>query len=214
MKRQAWIAGASGLVGQALVQQLLVHPAYEQVTAWGRRPLQGADPGLIEVRWPQPQEAVPLLARRVDDGFCCLGTTLEKAGSRAAFTAVDLDLVVDFAHLCHAHGARRFVVISAVGAAADSLSFYARTKGRMEAALARVGFDALHIVRPSLLLGARAESRWAEDLGQKIAPLIAPLLSGRLARFRPVRAQDVAQAMLEVAQRQDRGVEVHHLPLQ
>lgn len=213
MKRSALVAGATGLVGKQLLQRLLEDPAYDEIRVLVRKPLSLRHPRLhtVVVDFSDLAAAGEMLA--VQDVFCCLGTTLKIAGSRAAFEDVDYRMVVDLARLTHAAGAQQFVVISAVGASSHALAFYSRVKGRMEQAVAAIGFDAVHVVRPSLLLGARGDKRAGEDFAQRMAPRMSWAFSGPLARYRPVAADDVAEAMLGLALGGQRGVHIHHLPL-
>jgi uncharacterized protein YbjT (DUF2867 family) len=139
---------------------------------------------------------------------------LKKAGSRAAFEKVDYQMVVDLARASHAAGARQFMVVSAAGTAEHSPSFYSRVKAHMEHDVSAVGFDAVHIVRPALLIGAREERRPAEHISQMLMPLFNPLLVGSLKKYRSVRGEDVADALLQLARRETRGVHIHHLPLE
>lgn len=216
MKRIALVAGATGLVGHRVVARLLCDPAYTQIHVLARRPLaienarlttwitDFADPAALQVAGD---------ALAADDIYCCLGTTLKRAGSRAAFADVDERMVVDLARATQAAGARQFLVVSAVGASEHALAFYSRVKGRMEKAVAALDFAAVHIFRPSLLLGERSEHRAGEALAQRLAPLAAKLTRGPLRRYQPVTADDVAEAMLRIALRGDSGVQIHHLPL-
>lgn len=213
MTRTALVAGPTGLVGQKLLQRLLLDPAYTEVRALSRRALAQSHARLRVIQTDYYNLAALGEALKVDDVFCCLGTTLRTAGSRAAFEDVDLRMVVELARASRAAGARHFLVVSAVGASERSAAFYSRVKGRMEAAVSALDFEAVHIVRPSLLLGARAESRPGEALAQKVMPALAPLLRGPLEKYRAVEAADVAEALLRLALRGDRGVHVHHLPL-
>ncbi|WP_028081023.1 NAD-dependent epimerase/dehydratase family protein [Solimonas soli] len=213
MSRSALVAGATGLVGQRVVERLLRDPAYARVCVVARRPLPIAHPQLTTLISDFADLAAlgPRLA--ADDVFCCLGTTLRRAGSRAAFADVDCRMVVDLARAARAAGAHQFLVISSVGASARALSFYLRVKGRMEAEIAGLGFAAVQILRPSLLLGERGEHRPGEAFAQRGAPLLERIARGPLQRYRPVSADAVAEAMLRLALRGERGVQVHHLPL-
>ena len=213
MERSALVAGATGLVGCQVVRRLLDDPAYARVCVISRRPLELAHPRLTTIISDLADPAALGSALSVDDVFCCLGTTLRKAGSRAAFADVDERMVVALARAARAAGAQQFLVISAVGASEHAMAFYSRVKGRMEAAVSALGFAAVHILRPSLLLGERSELRRGEALAQRAAPLLAKLTRGPLQRYRPVTADEVAEAMLRIALRGERGVHVHHLPL-
>lgn len=213
MARTAIIAGHTGLVGRLLLDLLLRDERYEAVKAVGRRAPPQAHPRL-EVIETELGDLGRLAARlAADDAYCCLGTTLRAAGSRAAFERVDYHMVVDYARAARAAGATRFFLVSALSADARSPIFYSRVKGRTEQALREVGFQALHILRPSLLLGPRGEQRPVENLAQRVAPMLNRLLPGPLAKYRAVRAEEVAAAMLRLSARGDRGVHVHTLPL-
>lgn len=211
--RTAVVAGATGAVGQALLDRLLADARYGRVTVLTRQPLGREHPKLVVL----PLDSlgpVGLGAKlAADDAFCCLGTTLKKAGSRAAFERVDYHLVLDFARAARAQGAQQFLVVSSVGASLKAKSFYLRVKARMEQAVQELDYPTVHILRPSLLIAARRESRPGEWLAQKLAPLVDPLLQGQLAIFRPVRCEQVAESMVTLALRKLDGAHTHHLPL-
>ncbi len=204
--RTALIAGATGLTGGHLLSALLEHSPYGKVHALVRKAALPPHPKLDELIVDFAH--LPRLPR-VDDAFCCLGTTIRKAGSQAAFRLVDFDYVVNFAKAARAARARRFLVISAIGADAKSTVFYSRVKGETEAALRKIGFDALHLFQPSLLIGDRRESRVGERVGIAAFSLAAPLMLGPLRKYRPVDASVVAAAMLKAAQSDVTGVVVH-----
>lgn len=215
MTRTAVVAGHTGLVGRHLLDQLLQDARYARVIVVGRRAPERKDPRLQVVTTEMGELSSVGERLAADDAFCCLGTTLKAAGSKAAFERVDFHMVVDFARATHAAGARRCFVVSSLSADARSPIYYSRVKGRAEQALGEVGFDALHIVRPSLLLGERSERRPGEALAQRIAPLIGPLMRGALAKYRPIDARDVAQSLVTLSRRgeDERGTFVHTLPL-
>lgn len=211
--RTALVAGATGAVGSALLALLLADARYGTVKVLLRKPLEHSHPKLIALTLPEAGPAALGHAIAADDVFCCLGTTQKKAGSKAAFERVDYHLVLDVARAARSSGAQQFLVVSSVGASLKAGSFYLRVKARMEEAVLELGFAATHILRPSLLIAARTESRPGEWLGQKLAPLINPLLHGGLAKYRSISAEDVASAMLTLALRGLPGGQVHHLPL-
>lgn len=213
MSRTALLAGATGLVGSRLLPRLLDDPRYAAVRVLTRRPLGVTHPRLHVIHTDYADLPALSDALGADDVYCCLGTTQKAAGSKAAFEAVDLSLVAGLAQGARRAGAKRFLVISAVGAGRQSPSFYSRVKARMEQAVSALDYEAVHILRPSLLLGERAEHRPAEALGQKLAPLLSPLLRGPLAPYRPVTADEVAQALRRLAFSDQRGVHIHTLPL-
>lgn len=192
----AWIAGASGLVGAELLQQLLAAPEYDQVVALGRRPLDLAHPKLQALTADFAALDKATGDRRCDDAFCCLGTTIRAAGSREAFRAVDHAAVLAFAWAAQRAGAKRFFVVTALGADPESRVFYNRVKGETEAALEVLDFSTLAIFRPSLLLGRRARTRLGERLLGVLLWVAEPMLAGRLRKYRAIEAVVVARAMI------------------
>jgi uncharacterized protein YbjT (DUF2867 family) len=191
--RTALLVGATGLTGAALLPLLVASPRYARVHVLSRRPLAKSDarlePHVVDFDALDAAGAFP----RVDDVYCCLGTTIRVAGSQAAFRKVDFDYVVDVARRAREAGATRFAVVSAMGASRQSLVFYSRVKGEMEAAVAALGFESVTIVRPSFLDGQRAEKRPGEGLALALARVFEPLI---LKRYRAVPAVAVARAML------------------
>lgn len=188
----ALLAGASGLVGRAIARQW---PGPAPLLRLVRRAGSGGG---------GPERVVDFAALpplpAADLAFCALGTTIQVAGSQAAFRAVDFDAVLAFARAARAAGVRRFAAVSALGANPRSSNFYSRVKGEAEAALAALGFETLILARPSLLVGDRAALgqplRRGEIIGHR---LTAPL--GRLlpAAWRPIEAEVVARALLRAA---------------
>ncbi len=203
--RTALVAGASGLVGGFLLDALLEDSGYREVHSLGRRPLDKQHPKLVQhtVDFARlGDEALP----PAQDAFCCLGTTLKKAGSQEAFRAVDHDAVLAFASASKKAGVQRFLVVTALGSNARSRVFYNRVKGEAEEALKALGFESLVILQPSLLLGERAESRPGERAAIVASRVLAPLL--RPLASRPIEARTVARAMLALARDTPKGVRV------
>lgn len=192
----ALIAGASGLVGRELLTQLLAAAEYDRVIALGRRPLDLTHPKLVQVTADFAALEKVTADLRCDDAFCGLGTTIKAAGSREAFRAVDHAAVLALAWAARRNGARRFFLVSSLGADAGSRVFYTRVKGETEEALQVLGFETLAIFQPSLLLGRRAQSRAGEKFMSAVLWLAEPLLFGRLRKYRPIEAGVVARAML------------------
>lgn len=199
--RYAVVAGASGLVGGHLVEELLRAPEYARVTALVRRrlPLEHARLRQVVVDFARLDSAGPALA--ADDAYCALGTTRAKAGSDDAFRRVDFDAVEEFARLTQLSGASQFLLVSSSGANASSRFLYPRVKGEAEEAVSRLPFAGVHVFRPSLLLGARAERRPLERLAQAALTPLLPLMGGPLRRYRPIQAAVVARAMVRWALR-------------
>ena len=203
----ALLAGASGLTGGLALDGLLAAPDISRVIAVTRRPLGREHPRLAN-RIVQFERLESQLKGSVADvALCCLGTTRRKAGSQPRFRAVDVDAVLTFARAAKAANARRFVVMSSVGADPRARNFYLRTKGDMEEELEGVGFESLDILQPSMLLAWRAEMRPLELVPSALMPLIAPLLRGKYLPYRAIGARTVAAAMLGATRSGRRGVQ-------
>ncbi len=191
-KIAAAVAGATGLVGGLLLRRLLDDPEVASVIAPTRRPL-APHPKLVNpivsgAAWP----ALP----PIDEAYGCLGTTRKAAGSDEAFRAVDLELTRSFARAAKAAGARRFGLVSSLGADARSRFLYPKTKAEAEAAVSGLGFESVAIVRPFYLIGERAESRPGEKFGIAVFGMLAPIMIGPLHRLRPVRVETVAASLI------------------
>jgi uncharacterized protein YbjT (DUF2867 family) len=197
--RVALVAGASGMVGEALVRALLAGGDYARVVALTRRPLAFESPRLANriIRFETMEEQMRTVA--CEDAFCCLGTTRRAAGSALAFRAIDHDLVLRFARCAQDSGAKTLVAVSSVGAAQESHNLYLRVKGETELALDALRFRSLHLMQPSLLLGARSQWRTAEVLGGLLARVLNPLLLGRYDQWRAIKASTVGAAMRAAA---------------
>lgn len=195
----ALIAGGSGLVGGFLLRELLAAPEYDRVVAVARRRLDAEHPKLTQVTtdFATLRQLAPAL--RGDDAFCCLGTTIRRAGSREAFRAVDQGAVLAFAWAAQQGGAKRFFHVSSMGADAASRFFYTRVKGETDHALAVMGFETLGIFRPSLLRGPRTEFRLGERLSAVGLAISEPFLVGRWRKFRAIHAEVVARAMVRAS---------------
>jgi uncharacterized protein YbjT (DUF2867 family) len=206
--RQAWIAGATGLVGNILSEKLTSLHVYEEVKKLVRRPT-GGEPGRADgVDVVVNYDQLTLTAESGADFFCCLGSTIKKAGSQQAFRLVDEKYVVRFAEEAKKSGARCLVVISAVGADPRSSVFYNRVKGQMEDGVRRVGLRSVYILRPSLLLGERKEKRFAERVAISIAPLMNAVMGGPLKKYRPIQASRVAELAIQCAAQGEAGFHV------
>ena len=192
--RRVAVAGASGLVGRCLLEQLCADPGVAVVHALVRRPLPVTHPKLQE--HVVDFTALPALPP-VDEVYLALGTTIKIAGSQEAFRAVDLHANLAVARAAQAAGARRAGLVSAMGAAAHSNLFYSRVKGELEEALAALQFDTLVIAQPSMLRGDRAALgqpvRPAEQWAARMGKLLGPILSRRV---RGIDAVDVAAALV------------------
>ena len=217
--RAAVLLGASGLTGGYCLRGLVATSEYSsreysRVILLLRKQL---SLGEIETPASKVEQSVMNLGEMksgnfagVNDVFCTLGTTIAKAGSQAAFRAVDYELPMRAARAAKEAGIEQFLLVSSVGADPGSSNFYLRTKGELERDLAALKFPALHIFRPGLLLGQRQEFRLSEAFAQRIGPLLNPVMLGPLRKYRSVRAKTVGEAMVAAALRGGSGIFTYH----
>lgn len=199
-KKKALLVGASGLVGNELLHILLEGPEYDKVTIFTRK--------LINIEHPKLHQQIVDFDNlpnyknqfQVHDVYCCLGTTIKKAGSQDAFRRVDFEYPLTLAKLSKEMGIDRFLIITAMGSSSSSNIFYNRVKGEVEDAIKEVGLPSLHIFRPSLLLGHRQEFRLGEKFASLLSPLYSLLMVGPMAKYKPIQARDVALAMYRKGQ--------------
>jgi uncharacterized protein YbjT (DUF2867 family) len=208
--RRVLLAGATGLVGNCVMEGAREQP-WLRLVALSRREapmprgvrmeMMLADPA----GWP---EAVAAIAPEA--AICALGTTLRRAGSEEAFRAVDYDLVLMLARACPEAGVQNFVLVSSAGANPLSTTFYLRVKGEIEAAVSKLKFRRLDILRPGLLRGSRGDDRRPlERLGIIASPVTDLFLSGPKAGFRSISAHTVAAAATQCAREKAQGRFVH-----
>ncbi len=196
--KTALILGATGLIGNLLAHRLVDSPIYSSVKVFVRKSLSWQHPRLQEVQFDFDYPNG--LLTQADDIFCCLGTTMKKAGSKEAFQKVDYQYPIDIARLSLANGSQQFAIVTSMGADTESSFFYNRVKGEVERDLAALNFPTLLIFRPSLLLGNRAssgENRLGERIAEGAMRLFSPLIP---AKYKAVEAAKVADAMLTTTQ--------------
>lgn len=206
--KSALLVGATGLVGHYLLELLLKESSYDTIIVLARKPISLSHHKLQQhiIDFNQLNRYSGLI--KAHDVFCCLGTTINTAGSQEAFRAVDFTYVVQAAALASNNGAGQFLVVSSVGANPNSTVFYTRVKGELEEALSKLPFRALHIFRPSFLFGERKEFRFAELVGSFLLRPLSFMMMGSWRKYRPVHAQTVARAMLNAAGMNLNGINI------
>lgn len=191
------ISGASGLVGNELLIQLLNKTEVEKVLVFSRNPLGFGHPKMQIVIIPFDQLHQIEVVEKIDVGFCALGTTLRKAGSKAKQQEIDRDYVIAFADFCKRSGAEKIGIVSSIGANAQSSNFYLRTKGEMEQGVTDLGIPHTVFIRPSFLVGPRKEFRLSEKIITFFSVLVNPFLFGKAKKYKSIHASTVARNLIE-----------------
>ena len=198
------MVGATGLVGGELLKLLLNEDYFETVRILIRRPFDLQDPKL-EKKIVDFNDADSLLVALdgSDAIFVAVGTTQKKVrGDKEAYRKVDYDVPVNIARYCKMVGCKTVVLVSAVGANSKSNNFYLKLKGEVEDEIHKTGIDSVHIMRPSMLLGARQEFRMAEKIINPLMKVFSVLVP---SKYKAIQASDVAKAMLVASKKKEKG---------
>jgi len=206
--KTAAIIGVTGLTGGYLYDLLKQDTSFDSIRLLVRRPMQRDDPRTeIKLVDFNDAESVMLAMDGSDVVFCTVGTTNKKVkGDKEAYRKVDFDIPVKVARYCKMIKCETFVLVSAVGANSQSSNFYLKLKGEAENAIKDAGLRSVQIMRPSLLLGDRKESRSGESIGKVVVKAISFLLP---SKYKPVHARDVAKAMIAAAKENKQGFFVY-----
>jgi uncharacterized protein YbjT (DUF2867 family) len=204
--KTALIAGATGLVGNQLLNLLLRESYYDKVIVLTRRAIDVSHPKAEIIITDFDQLEMHAQQLKADDVYCCLGTTIKQAKTKTAFEKADKDYPFALGKITRAGGARQFFLVSALGADRNSSIYYNRVKGEAEQLILGIGFESLHIFRPSLLLGDRKEKRAGEDAAKVVYKIFGLLIP---QKYKAIDAGKVARAMLAFAQRNEAGVHFH-----
>jgi len=205
MNRSALLLGASGLVGGECLKILLAEKSFDRVHAIVRRPLALDHPKLIQHVISFDDLESTSVVWSSDVVFCCLGTTIKKAGSQKAFRKVDHGYPLAAARGAASNNAQVFLLISALGANAGSPVFYNRVKGETERDLKELNLRHLIILRPSLILGDRKEPRAGEKIASAFMKSLAALMVGSFRRYRPIHARTIGRAMVKLSLKKGSG---------
>lgn len=206
---RATLIGATGLIGSQLLELLLTDDYFDSVRIIIRRPMELTHPKLEKKLVDfSDMEGFRLALEDNDVVFSCIGTTQKKVnGDKEAYRKIDYDITVDTARLCKLNGCETFIFVSSVGANSKSNNFYLKLKGEIEEAVNETGIKSIHVMRPSALLGNRKEFR----LGEKLASCLLPVLSFLMpAKYKPIKAVDVAKKMIAVSKKNKPGCFVYH----
>ncbi|MBN4083047.1 NAD(P)H-binding protein [bacterium AH-315-A23] len=199
MGKTAIILGASGLTGGLVLKKLLDDDRYETIKLFSRKSI-----GITNSKISENIGNLLELEKFKDDFtadevFCCIGTTAKKTTDKAAYKNIDYGIPAKAAKLAKENKIKTFIVVSALGANVKSNVFYNRTKGEMEKAILKQHIPNTFILQPSIIEGQRDEVRSFEKIGIKLFKLMKPILLGKLKKYRAIKAEYIAQAMIYLA---------------
>lgn len=199
MGKTAIILGATGLTGSILLKKLLNDNRYDAIKLFSRSKIEN-----------QPNKVIQIIGNILelenfkndflaDEVFCCIGTTAKKTPDKTLYKHIDYGIPVTAAKLSKENKIPTFIVVSAIGANVNSTVFYSKTKGEMENAVLLENIKKTHILQPSIIGGTRNETRIGEKIGLFVFRLLQPLFFGKLKKYKITEAEDIAQAMIYLA---------------
>lgn len=210
MAKTALIAGATGLVGRFLLDKLTYDDHYDKVVVIAREKPEQEHTKIEPLLIPNFDHLADFKEElKADDVFCCLGTTMAKAGSKEAFRKVDHDYVLELARISKENDSKQFLLISALGADKKSKVFYNKVKGETEEDILNIDLPEVHILRPSLLTGPRKEKRLAEDAAKNMYKILSFIFIGPLKKYKDIEAEQVAKGMMHFAKADMPGKHIH-----
>ncbi len=199
MKKTAIILGATGLTGSILLGKLINDDRYESIKLFSRKKIEGL-PKKVQQFIGDILELENFKEDfKANEVFCCIGTTAKKTPNKETYKRIDFGIPVTAAKLSKLNNIPTFMVVSAMGANAKSSVFYNKTKGEMEQEVLLQNIPNTYILRPSIIGGNRKESRLLEKIGLVIFKIIQPLFIGKLKQYKIIEAEEIAQAMLNLA---------------
>jgi len=209
---RAILIGATGMVGGIVLNELLANPVFTHVKLISRRTT-----GILHAKLEEriiSFEDEASFKKEVADAevlFCCIGTTQKKVkGDKAAYRKIDFDIPVNAARFCAQQQIGKYLLVSAVGASAGSGNFYLRLKGETELAVLSQPISMIYIMRPSMLIGYRKETRPGEVIGGAVMQFFSLFLFGGASKYKPIHASDTAKAMVAAATKTTTGKFICH----
>jgi uncharacterized protein YbjT (DUF2867 family) len=199
MGKIALVIGATGLIGRNLVFELLKNPNYTQVIVLVRRDMVIKHEKFTQIMLDFSQlnnYEDKMVAYHV---FCCMGSTSAKTPDKENYRRIDFDIPLQIAEITFRNGAQSFLLVSSMGANLQSSIFYSRLKAELEVAIEKIGFKTVFVLRPSLLLGNRLESRPLETITQYLMRVMNPIFIGPLKLYKAIKGETVAKALMHAA---------------
>ncbi|MGY5846072.1 NAD(P)H-binding protein [Salegentibacter sp. HM20] len=202
MPKTAIILGATGLTGTALLKDLLEDPDFDKIILFSRSAHSITHPKIKEHLLDLFELEKYKELFQADLVFCCIGTTKSKTPDKETYRKIDFGIPATAAKLSEENNIGTFIVISAMGANANSAIFYNKVKGEMEEAVQKRNIKNTYILRPSLITGNREEDRAGEGMAAKVMKVLKPVMKGPLEKYQSITAETIARAMHKLSKNQ------------
>ena len=199
--KTALIFGSSGLVGNELLELILKDNNYIKIKLFVRSDLTDVNSKIeiIKTDFNNIENHKDKIVG--DDCFFCIGTTRKNTPDKNEYIKIEYNLPIEVAKIAKSNSINNFIYISSLGANPNAASLYLKNKGQTEQELIKLNFMNLSILRPSILLGNRKENRVGEKIGIFAMKTLSPLFLGNIKKYKPIKVEYVAKAMLQVAQK-------------
>tara|TARA_B100000214_G_scaffold195731_1_gene141610 strand:+ start:1597 stop:2241 length:645 start_codon:yes stop_codon:yes gene_type:complete len=202
------ILGSTGLVGKYVLQEVVKSDRFSSVTALVREKQFHSEGKVKEIVFDFKNQLLLESLQPVHHVFCCLGTTIKKAGSKKNFRFVDYDLPLRFAKWAEQTKAESFSIITSMGADAMSNFFYNKVKGEIEDEIIKLNIPTIKIFRPSLIMGKRDELRIGELIGKTIFFFVNPIMIGSAKKYKGIKAKMIAKGMIYHLNKNQKGLTI------
>ena len=199
--KTALIFGSSGLIGNELLELILKDNNYIKIKLFVRSDLTDVNSKIeiIKTDFNNIENHKDKIVG--DDCFFCIGTTRKNTPDKNEYIKIEYNLPIEVAKIAKSNSINNFIYISSLGANPNAASLYLKNKGQAEEELIKLNFSNLSILRPSILLGNRKENRVGEKIGIFAMKTLSPLFLGNMKKYKPIKVEYVAKAMLQVAQK-------------
>ena len=197
--KTAIVFGSTGLIGGHLVNQLIQDNYYTKIKIFVRSQtsINNEKVEVINIDFNNLGNHKTEITG--DDCFFCIGTTKQNSPDKNDYQKVELDIPKEIAQIAKANSVKSFIFVSSIYANPNSSGNYVKFKGLVEEELKRLNFSKLGILRPSFLMGKRKENRVGEKIGIFAFSALSPLLFGPFKKMRPISSENVAKAMIKIA---------------
>ena len=199
--KTALLFGSSGLIGGHLLNILIQNNDYDKIKIFVR-----SEPEIKETKIEIVKADFNDLKKHIedikgDDCFFCIGTTKKNSPDKNEYKRIERDIPLEIAEIAKSNLVNSFIYVSSGFADPKNPGVYLRYKGEVEEELKKLNFSKLGIMRPSFLMGNRKEKRFGEKIGIFLFKLLSPLFLGPFKKMKPIQAEEVAKAMINVAQK-------------
>ncbi len=208
MDKKVVVIGATGLIGNALLHELIQETKVSEIRIFVRRKLDGLPEKVKQIITDFSDFSSLKEQVHGDVIYCCVGTTRKKTPDLNDYRNIDFGINIGMAKLAKENGIPTVHLISAIGASTTSRIFYSKLKGEIEEAMKELQFDHCYIYQPSILIGARTESRPLEFLSQKLMLFFEGLHLLSKSEYHSIRAETIAKSMLNTLGKEVEGVHI------